>query len=182
MKDKLLEIARSSHVVDAAALTEFLERHSDEQRLDQALLKSGLFAENAVLQLFGRLLDIPYLEQVRSGDVPMEFVSKIPASYAQQHGLVAVSEMNSIMTVAISEPLNLYPLDNVGKMLNCPVQPVLATRAAITAAINAAYEQRVTVLAEVAGEVDSQNIEGLIGEMATSEDLLDVVKRAYPPL
>jgi general secretion pathway protein E len=56
----------------------------------------------------------------------------------------------------------------------------VATRAAITSAIDVAYEQRTTVIEEVAEELDSQNIDQLIDEVTASDDLLDVVNR--PPV
>ena len=53
-------------------------------------------------------------------------------------------------------------------------------RTAITAAIDVAYEQRTTVIEDVAEELDSQNLDQIVDEVATSDDLLDVVNR--PPV
>jgi general secretion pathway protein E len=61
-----------------------------------------------------------------------------------------------------------------------PVRPAISTRAVITAAIDVAYEQKTTVIEEVAEELDSQNIDQLIDEVGTTDDLLDVVNR--PPV
>ncbi|MGA2094388.1 MAG: ATPase, T2SS/T4P/T4SS family, partial [Sedimentisphaerales bacterium] len=55
-----------------------------------------------------------------------------------------------------------------------------ATRTVITAVIDVAYEQRTTVIEEVAEELDGQNLDQLADEMASSDDLLDVVNR--PPV
>ena len=58
MKDKLLEIARNSGIVDSKALEEYFSRHSDEAgRVDLGLLEFGVFTEEQVLMLFGRLFD-----------------------------------------------------------------------------------------------------------------------------
>ena len=181
MKERLLEIARQTQIVDADRLGEFFDRHNGENRLDLALLDYGLFTEEQVLRLLGEYLGLDYLEQIKVSEVPAEFVERVPAPYAQRHNLVAARKNASVMTVATSDPLNLYPLDNVGKMVGCTVKTAFATRAAITSAINSAYEHRVTVLEEVADEVDAQtNIEGLLTEITSSEDLLDVVNR--PPV
>ncbi|MBN1435760.1 MAG: Flp pilus assembly complex ATPase component TadA [Sedimentisphaerales bacterium] len=180
MKQKLIEIARSTGLVDADVLAGFLQSHNGDRAIDKAMLDSTKFAEDDVLRLFSELLEMPYVEQIKADQVPTEFIAAVPATYAQRHGLLATAFDDGVATVATSRPLDLYPMDNVGKMMNCAVRPALATRAAITSAINAAYEQRVTVLEEVAGEVDSQNIEGLIDEVSSSEDLLDVVNR--PPV
>jgi len=181
MKEKLLEIAQQTKLVPADQLQTFLADHDGgEQRLDLALVDSNLFQEDNVLKLFAEYLDIPFLEQIKSQEVPAEFVAAVPSNYAQRHSLLAVEIEDSVMTIATSSPLSLYALDNVGKMVDCTIKPALASRSVIKAAINAAYEHRVTVLEEVADEVDSQNIEGLLSEVASSEDLLDVVNR--PPV
>jgi len=181
LKQRLLDIARETKVIDPALLESFFARHAGQSdRLDLALLNAGHIAEEQILALFSRYLGVPLYSQLNITSVPEEFINKVPAGYAQQHSLLAIQKENGSITVVTSQPLSVYALDNVGKMLDCAVRPALATRAAISSAINAAYEQRVTVLEEVADEVDAKNIEGLIGEVATSEDLLDVVNR--PPV
>jgi len=181
MKEKLLEIARKTGIVEAKSLEDFFARgDKDDKRLDLALFESSIFTEEQILRLFGEYLKIPFLENIRPEEVPEEFISLVPANYAQRHSLIATGKKNSFMVVAISSPLSLYPLDNVAKMVKLPVKPVLATRATINSAINAAYEQRITVLEDVADEINGQSIEGLINEVASSEDLLNVVNR--PPV
>jgi general secretion pathway protein E len=181
MKEQLVDIARKTQVMDAEALGRYLQESvNGNERVDEALLHSKVFTEEQVLKLFSEYLGLEYNEQITATEVPTEFVTAVPASYAQHHSLVAVRKSAGEMTVATSRPLSLYPLDNVGKMVGCPVKPALASQAVISSAINSAYEQRVTVLEEVAEEVDSQNIEGLISDVASSEDLLDVVNR--PPV
>ncbi len=181
MKQRLIETARRGRMLDAEALQSFLsEQNGSGKRLDVALLESGQFTEEQVLRLFAAELGLEYVEQIKVESVPAEFVAAVPPAYAQRHGVLAVGKEGSTMTVATSHPLGMYALDNVSKMVGCTVRCALASRAAITSGINAAYEQRVTVLEEVAGEVDAQNIETLLGEVGNSEDLLDVVNR--PPV
>jgi len=187
MKENLLKTARDTGIVDAVKLEKFLAKHQQDTSgsdahdgIDTALLNSGIFTEDQVLRLFGELLGIPFVEHIRPEEVPSAFVNTIPANYAQHHSLVAVSANGSSMTVAACQPFNLYPLDNIAKLTGYAVKPALATKAAINSAINAAYEQRATVLEDVAGEVDASNIEGIISDVSSSEDLLDVVNR--PPV
>ena len=80
----------------------------------------------------------------------------------------------------MSKPLNTNVLDNISKMTSMAVRPALATRTSITSAIDIAYEQKATVIEEVAEELDAQNLDQLVNEVASSDDLLDVVNR--PPV
>ena len=103
-------------------------------------------------------------------------------SLSEAKELNSAVKKNSIseLTVVLSKPLDANALDNVSKMTGLAVRAAISTRTAITAAIDVAYEQRTTVIEEVAEELDSQNLDQLIDEVATSDDLLDVVNR--PPV
>ncbi|MBN2456432.1 MAG: type II secretion system ATPase GspE [Sedimentisphaerales bacterium] len=183
MKDLLLQTARRTGIVDAEQLEKFLENNKQEKaRLDEFLLRAPFFTEEAILKLFAAALGRKFLEEIPTKDVPAEFVEAVPASYAQHNYLIGVKEKgdDGQLTVVLSRPLDVYALDNVSKMTGLAVKAALATRTTITAAIDVVYEQRTTVIEEVAEELDSQNLDQLVDEVATSDDLLDVVNR--PPV
>ena len=178
----MIETAKRTGLVDAEQLTEFFANNQEEGRLDELLLRCPYFTEEAVLKLFASALGWEFLEDISAKAVPAEFIEAIPATYAQQHFLIGIRSQadDSELTVVLSKPLDANALDNVSKMTGLPVKAAISTRAAITAVIDIAYEQRTTVIEEVAEELDSQNLDQLVDEVATSDDLLDVVNR--PPV
>jgi general secretion pathway protein E len=183
MKDLLIQAAKRTGLVNAEQLAEFLENNKEQNaRLDEVLLRCPYFTEEAVLKLFAAVLGWEFLEDIPSKDVPVEFVEAIPATYAQHHYIIGIKTDadDKELTVVLSKPLDANALDNASKMTGLPVKAAIATRTTITAAIDVAYEQRTTVIEEVAEELDSQNLDQLIDEVATSDDLLDVVNR--PPV
>ena len=183
MKDLLIQAAKRTGLVNAEQLAEFLENNEEQNaRLDEILLRCPYFTEEAVLKLFAAVLRWEFLEDISPKDVPVEFVESIPATYAQHHYLIGIKTDadDKELTVVLSKPLDANALDNASKMTGLPVKAAIATRTTITAAIDVAYEQRTTVIEEVAEELDSQNLDQLIDEVATSDDLLDVVNR--PPV
>lgn len=181
MKELLIQTAKRTGLVDAAQLAEFLEKNQGSDRIDEVLLRCPYFTEESVLKLFAASLDREYLSEVSANEVPSEFVESIPATYAQHHYLIGIKgEDEDELTVVLSRPLDTNILDNVSKMTGLAVKPALSTRTAITAAIDLAYEQRTTVIEDVAEEVDAQNLDQLVDEVASSNDLLDVVNR--PPV
>ncbi len=171
-------------MVDAEKLAQFLEENEGQGRLDEVLLSCPYFTEDVVLKLFAEALGWEYLPEVSEKSVPSEFIETVPATYAQHHYLVGVqsegSDGDGELAVVLSRPLDANTLDNVSKMTGMAVRPALSTRAAITAVIDVAYEQRNTVIDEVVEELDSQNIDQLVDEVSASDDLLDVVNR--PPV
>ncbi|KPL24053.1 MAG: hypothetical protein AMJ75_04600 [Phycisphaerae bacterium SM1_79] len=195
MKDLLIQTARRTDLVDAEQLAKFLDENNSGQRLDEVLLACPYFTEDVVLKLFAEALGCEFLSEIAPKAVPVEFIEAVPATYAQHHFLIGIktedgekaestgeesSGRQTELTVVLSKPLDANALDNVSKMTGLPVRPAISTRATITSVIDVAYEQRTTVIEEVAEELDSQNLDQLVDEVAASDDLLDVVNR--PPV
>ena len=182
MKDLLLQTARRTGLVDAERLAGFFEENTGLGRLDEALLHCPYFTEDAVLRLFAEALGWEFLPEISPKNVPAEFIEAVPAMYAQHHYLIGIKPDadNGELTVVLSKPLDANALDNVSKMMGLPVSAAVSTRAAITSVIDVAYEQKTTVIDEVVEELDSQNLDQLVDEVAGSDDLLDVVNR--PPV
>jgi general secretion pathway protein E len=182
MKDLLLQTARRTGLVDAERLAGFFEENTAHGRIDEALLNCPYFTEDAVLKLFAEALGWEFLPEISAKTVPMEFIEAVPAMYAQHHYLIGIKPDadNGELTVVLSKPLDANALDNVSKMTGLPVSAAVSTRATITSVIDVAYEQKTTVIEEVVEELDSQNLDQLVDEVSTSDDLLDVVNR--PPV
>ena len=181
MKDLLINTARRTGVVNADSLIEyFKETAGDPRRVDELLLTAPNFTEDAVLQLFADAFGMDFYAEIAPDDVPAEFIESVPATYAQHHYLVGVKNGSDELSVIMASPLDTSAVDNVAKMIGSPVKAALGSKTAITAAIDVAYEQKSTVIDEVTEELDSQNLDKLVDEVHTSDDLLDVVNR--PPV
>jgi len=182
MKDLLLQTAKRTGLVDAERLSGFFEENRGHERIDETLLNCPYFTEDAVLKLFAEALGWEFLPEISAKNVPVEFIEAVPAMYAQHHYLIGIKPDadNGELTVVLSKPLDANALDNVSKMTGLPVSAAVSTRAVITSVIDIAYEQKTTVIEEVVEELDSQNLDQLVDEVSTSDDLLDVVNR--PPV
>jgi general secretion pathway protein E len=183
MKELLLQTAKETGIIDAGALKRYFDEHiEDKRRVDQLLLMAPSFTEDASLRLFAAALGMEYVDEIPIKDVPKSFIEAVPASYAQHHYVIGLERPSDAghLTVVVATPLATPIVDNVSKLLGRPVRTALATRATITAAIDVAYEQKNTVIEEVAEELDQQNLDQLVDEAQSSDDLLDVVNR--PPV
>ncbi|MEK7994326.1 MAG: type II secretion system ATPase GspE [Planctomycetota bacterium] len=182
MKNLLIQTAKRTGLLDTDQLAKFFEQNTGQERVDEALLNCPYFTEEAVLKLFAEALGWEFFAEVPARAVPAEFIEAVPALYAQHHFLIGIRQDtdNGELTVVLSKPLDANALDNVSKMTGLPVRAAVSTRAAITSVIDVAYEQRTTVIEEVAEELDSQNLDQLVDEATGSDDLLDVVNR--PPV
>jgi general secretion pathway protein E len=183
MKELLIETARRTGILNAEALEAYLSEHDgDGRRADEVLLTAPHFPEEAVLRLIAETLGLEFLDEIDASRTPKEFIETISAPYAQHHYLIGLQRdgEDGPLTIVAANPLNTLVLDNVSRRLGRPVHIAVSSRAAITAAIDVAYEQKTTVIEEVAEELDGQNLDDLVDEAAAGEDLLDVVNR--PPV
>jgi general secretion pathway protein E len=148
------------------------------QTLDRVLATSGYLTESQMLRIFGECLGLPVLDRVVEETVPPEFIQKVPVQFARHHNLIAIGKANGTVRVASCSPLDTHPIDELSAMLDRIVEPVLASRAEITALINRAYQSKVDVVDEMLEQLDEDELAGLAKEVEGSQDLLDIANKA----
>ncbi len=102
-------------------------------------------------------------------DVPEELIANIPIGFARNHNIIpyAIDEDDRVL-VAMSDPLALDVLDDVGVMVDAPVEVVMAPPKAIVDLINKAYG-RLRQGADLNKEEDDDD------EFGASEETLDIL-------
>src|SRR5205085_8116797 len=77
------------------------------------------------------------LEFVDLGDFPVDPSSAalIPETVARRYRALPIAERDGTLLVAMSDPANVYALDDIRTITGREVQPVVATAADVTAAI-----------------------------------------------
>jgi general secretion pathway protein E len=114
-------------------------------------------------------MGIPFLEQIRHGDVPASMIDVVPITFARQHKVLALGAADPArpdtgpVKVAVANPLDPTPLDDLRALLGRAVVPVAATSEAIEDAINRVYERKdETALTEAKDEAASEELQDLI--------------------
>ena len=125
-------------------------------RPDRTAVDMGMLRESDALQALGLELGIERID-LEVTDVDPVLLSEFPPKLIHRHGLFPICRRNGTVVVATSDPLNLYPLDEVSTALGCAVEPVLATREEIAHRIK-----------EHLG-VGSETIEGLLAQRQDEE-------------
>ncbi len=121
--------------IDAA-----LERqiNGEKAKIGEIFIAEGLCSAadvtSALAEQFG--MEIVDLDGV---DIASSVVAMVPQEQCHENHVMPIDMFDGILTVAISDPLDLQALDNIRFVINCQVQPVLATREAIDAAISRYY-------------------------------------------
>ncbi|HTJ81124.1 MAG TPA: ATPase, T2SS/T4P/T4SS family, partial [Polyangiaceae bacterium] len=155
--DRLEDLLRTASERDAS----ILDVLSANRETDGATIVRALADEAGV----------PFLEKIKNDEVPATLVERIPISFARQHRLLGLAEdgERGPIRVAVANPLDPTPLDDLRALLGRPVLPIAASAEAIDDAINRVYERKdETALGEArAGE-----------EVEELQDLLDMTDEA----
>ncbi len=114
--------------------------NGEKAKIGEIFVSEGLCTAadvtGALAEQFGmEIVDLEGLEIDRS------IVDMVPQEQCAEHHVMPVDMYEGVLTIAISDPLDLQALDSIRFVINCQVQPVLATREAIDAAIGKYYAQ-----------------------------------------
>jgi len=137
------------------------QMNGDTKKIGEILVEEGICTTEDITQALAEQheLDMVDLDGI---DIPHDVITMVEGILARQHHIVPIDFAEGMLTVALSNPLDLYGLDELRFVLSCNIEPVLATHDAIDRALTNYYG-----LAE--GQVDE-----LLGEMG--EDDVEVVQ------
>ena len=111
-------------------------------RLTDVLLAARAVEEEALVRALADELGLPWITKIDAKDIGPELVDKVPINFARQHTVLPISEKNGVVTVAVADPLDPTPLDDLRAVLGKPVEAVVAPSDAIIDAINRVYERK----------------------------------------
>ena len=102
----------------------------DSVRLDQLAVQRNMLSEESVLNALGQELCIGYVDLVEY-PVNLTLLKTFPTRFIHRERIFPVGQYEDMLVVATSDPLNLYPLDEVASITGKHVQPVLALKGEI---------------------------------------------------
>lgn len=179
---KLGEILAEQGWVHADQVKEALELQKlRPRRVGELLLDLGYIEEENLLRALGLQFGLDYEPAVRK-QVESSLTTKVPISFIREYHMVPYKRSNDGYLVAINDPINLLPLDDLRLLLDGAVIPVLCSKEDIQFIIDTYFEQQ----SENAGElIDNITLsgeeEGKVHSLDHSEserDLLDLANEA----
>ena len=114
MSKKLGEILVENSVITKEQLLDGLKYQKMQGvMLGEALLATGAINdENVISQFLAKQLNMGKLS-LKELEFDPSVVDLIPYDMAQKYNMIAVSKINRLLTVAISDPKNIFMLDAV---------------------------------------------------------------------
>lgn len=169
LEDKLLAAG-----VDPETLA---EAHSPKSKSHAGffdyLIRKKAIDEVRLLHLAAEHFSIPYWADLPMERINIDFTQTIPIAYLKKHKMVPVITAEE-QAIAVSDPLNFQPADDLRVMLRMrPLPVILARSEAINAAINLAYDMSRATAKDYFEEISEASADDLISEISETADLLD---------
>lgn len=107
-------------------------------KLGNTLIKLGYVSEDDIIQVLEFQLGIPHVK-LEKYNIDKAAYSSIPESLARRYGLIPIKKENGILTVAMSDPLNVFAIDDLKIYSGLEIQPAIANHNDVIKAIDRYY-------------------------------------------
>ncbi len=173
------EVLKEYNYINDDQLNQALEfqKRDRKKRLGQILIELGFVTETQVIEALGKRLNLPVINVV-AFPVEIEAVSKIPKDLAVRYNMIGIKVENGTLSVAMSDPLNFYAIEDIRQLTRMNLSIYLAESQSILDLINYYYSEIDAQRAakHVHSTVLSTQVEVTSAEEAESTNLAPVVR------
>jgi len=161
---RLGEILVKNNLITREQLAKALEEQKSsggQVRLGTILIKQNLINEQELTSFLSKQYGVPTIN-LADYDIDPAIARIIPLDVVQKYQLVPVNRAGATLIVAVSDPSNLFAIEDIKFMTNYNVEVVVASEGDIKAAIDKNYDQSAS-LADVMSDLDVEDLE-VIGD------------------
>src|SRR5512138_2614628 len=161
---RLGELLVANNLITRDNLAKCLQEQKDsggQLRLGSVLVKNNLITEQDLVAFLSRQFGVPSINLAEI-EIDAAIIKYIPVDVAQKYQIVPVNRAGSTLIIAMSDPSNVFAVDDIRFMTGYNVEVVVASDAAIKGAIDKYYDQSAS-LADVMGDLDLEDVE-VIGD------------------
>jgi len=158
MSSRLGEILIKESLITSDQLLKALEHQKVHGgRLGTCLMKLGIVTDDEITGVLSRQYGVPSIN-LKYYEVETAVIKLIPQDTAIRYQIVPLSRVGSTLTIAMTDPTNVFAMDDIKFMTGFNVEPVVASETAIAEAIAKFYgdaesvEELSKVMKDLAGE------------------------------
>ncbi len=146
-------------------------------RLGATLMEMKALSAETLGRALARQFDLPFLAALPEDQAIPELLDVLPIGFVKEYLVFPLERQQGRLRVAIADPLDFRPLNDLGTLTGAAVDPCLATPEEILRAINRAYEQQAGETQEVIEEI-TETVDGDLAHHLEPQDLLDTSDEA----
>ncbi len=107
-------------------------------KLGYNLVKMGFVKDEEITALLSKRSGVPSINLTQF-DIDLGVIKLIPSETANKYQIVPLSRAGATLTIAMTDPTNVFAMDDIKFMTGYNVEPVVASETAVTDAINEYY-------------------------------------------
>ena len=183
MSVRLGEILLKESLITQDQLDKALEfQRSNGGKLGSCLTKMGYITDDDITGVLSRQYGVPSIN-LKYYEIDPNVIKLIPQDTALRYQVVPLSRVGSVLTIAMTDPTNVFAMDDIKFMTGFNVEPVVASESAIGEAIgrfygggNASHEELSNLMKDLVDEdqelelaADEQELDAASLEKAAEE-------------
>jgi type IV pilus assembly protein PilB len=139
MSVRIGELLLKEKRITPAQLQEALTHQKTQGgKLGFTLVKLGYVKDEEITALLSKQYGVPSINLAQF-DIDASIIKLVPSETAQKYQIVPLSRSGATLTIAMTDPTNVFAMDDIKFMTGYNVEPVVASEAAVMEAIKRYY-------------------------------------------
>jgi type IV pilus assembly protein PilB len=157
-----------------------LQKAQEEQRktggrIGSLLVKQGAIAEGDLTNFLSKQYGVPAIS-LKDFEIDADVIKLVPKAAAEKHQVVPVNRAGSSLIIAMSDPSNIFAIDDIKFLTGYNVEVVVASEQAIREAIERYYSEKGPSYDDLMQGFDDSEV--AIVEAESEADIVDLEKSA----
>jgi type IV pilus assembly protein PilB len=139
MAVRIGELLLKEHRITPEQLQEALNyQKANGGKAGSALVKLGYVRDDDITALLSRQYGVPSINLTQF-DIDPSIIKLVPGDTAQKYQVVPLARAGATLTIAMTDPTNVFAMDDIKFMTGYNVEPVVASEAAVQEALAKYY-------------------------------------------
>src|SRR5436190_8769658 len=139
MAVRIGELLLKEKLITAEQLQQALgQQKSNGGKLGYNLVKMGFVKDEQITALLSKQYGVPAIN-LAGFKIDLTIIKLVPTETARKYQIIPLSRSGSTLTIAMTDPTNVFAMDDIKFMTGYTVEPVVASEIAITDAVEKYY-------------------------------------------
>jgi type IV pilus assembly protein PilB len=162
MSVRLGEILLKESLITQEQLQKALDfQRANGGKLGSCLTKMGFITDDDITGVLSRQYGVPSIN-LKFYEIDPNVIKLIPQDTALRYQVIPLSRVGSVLTIAMTDPTNVFAMDDIKFMTGFNVEPVVASESAIGEAITRFYG---------GSDGDSEELSKMMKDLVEDEEL-----------
>jgi type IV pilus assembly protein PilB len=117
------------------------------------LIKLGFVKDEEITTLLSKQYGVPSIS-LQNFEIDPAVIKLVPADTAQRYQIIPLSRSGATLTIAMTDPTNVFAMDDIKFMTGYNVEPVVASETAVLEAIHKYYGHAATASSQPASALE----------------------------